>query len=537
MKKIKLLIFATIILASIMMVNIFASASDDELRGVFISSVYNSDFPKTKDNPEAQKQEFINILDTLKDTGINAVFMQVRPKGDALYESEINPYSDVLTGIQGKDPGYDIMNFMIEETHKRGMEFHAWLNPYRVTTSGTDISVLSDDHFAKRNPDTLITYNNALYYNPEDPAVKLHIKDTVAEIVNKYDVDGIHFDDYFYPTNYPLPEGEGRDGATANFRRQTTSELIRDIHDTIKALDPDVSFGVSPIGIWKNSKTDPYGSETNGSEGYYTVFADPVDWVKNGYVDYIAPQIYWETTLAAAPYEKVLEFWDKVVDGTDVDLYVAQGIYKDAISKEIKTQLDINKKYDVKGSIFFSLKDILNNRQGVTDALKAYYSNEEEPKEEVIPQPKPEEKPDVPDISTVKKDAIFNQSAVSVDGENINFEAYNIDGYNYFKLRDVAAALKDGDSAFNVLWDESKFAINIVTDSMYSPIGNELQIGSKTNKIATQSTAKLFVNGENKYIEAYNIDGNTYYKLRDLADIIGFNVIWNENTETIFIVS
>ncbi len=192
----------------------FAGAKD--MRAVWIATVYSSDYPSALNDAEAQKQEFIDKLDKIKAMGMNAVAVQVRPKGDAFYESGLNPWSEVLTGTQGQYPGYDTMAFMIEETHKRGMEFHAWMNPYRITTSGTDLTELSADNMARKHPDWILSYNGAMYYNPAKEEVKQYICDSVEEIVKNYDVDAIHFDDYFYPSNYPLPEGEGRDGAEAS---------------------------------------------------------------------------------------------------------------------------------------------------------------------------------------------------------------------------------------------------------------------------------------------------------------------------------
>lgn len=357
-----------------------AATYENDMRGVWISTVYNLDYPSTKNNITAQQNEFIAKLDTLQAMGINTVFVQVRPKADALYASSINPWSDVLTGTQGKSPGYDPMAFMIEETHKRGMEFHAWLNPYRVTTSGTDLSALAVNHPARLNPSWVFSYNNALYYNPELEAVKQHIVDTVKEIVTYYDVDGIHFDDYFYPSSYPLPAGEGKDGAVANARREAVNDMVRRVGTTIKSLNASynksVQFGISPPGIWKNSSSDATGSNTAGRESYYAVFADCRTWIQNEWIDYIAPQIYWQTGHSKADYETLVKWWSDEVSGTKVKLYIGQGIYTDAVATEIDTQLSINKKYEaVKGSIYFSLKDLLNNRMSCKDKITSFYKN------------------------------------------------------------------------------------------------------------------------------------------------------------------
>jgi len=347
----------------------------EDMRAVWISTVWNVDFPAVRDNADAQQKEFITKLNTLQAAGINTIVVQVRPKADALYTSNINPWSEVLTGTQGKDPGYDPMAFMIEEAHKRNISFHAWLNPYRITTSGTDVNLLAATHPARLHPEWTITYNNALYYNPDLPEVRQHISDTIAEIVQNYDVDGIHFDDYFYPSKYPLPSNENRDGPTAQARREHVNTMVADVYRTIKSIDINVLFGISPIGIWKNASSDPNGSMTNGGEGYYSVFGDAKAWIQAGTVDYIAPQLYWKIGHSQADYETLVKWWSNLVSGTNVNLYIGQGIYTDAVAQEINQHLIINEKYaNVKGDFYFSATDILNNRLGCTDQLISYYN-------------------------------------------------------------------------------------------------------------------------------------------------------------------
>lgn len=548
MKKIITILLTLIMIVSSFTINVFAEPNSKEMRAVWITTVYNSDFPSTstKGNAEAQKQEFITKLDTLKAAGINTVILQVRPKGDALYQSNINPWSDVLTGTQGLYPGYDPLQFAIEEAHKRGMELHAWLNPYRVTTWGTDTSVLSANHPARLHPEWLIEYNSALYYNPDLTEVKEHIKNTVAEIVQNYNVDGIHFDDYFYPSNYPLPEGETRDGAVANARRQNVNEMVSMVYNTIKSIKPSVDFGISPTGIWKNNTSDPTGSATKGQECYYSVFSDVRSWVKSGTVDYIVPQIYWETGNSAADYETLVKWWSNEVSGTNVRLYIGQALYKDVVANQIDTQLKINEKYpQVSGSFFFSAKDIFENRQGCTDKITTYYSSSsstntttpdntvtETPNttpnnnNTVVETPTTEEKPSI-EIKTVT--SLPTTDTVMVNGIPMLFESYNIDGYNYFKLRDIAVALNGTTSQFAVNWDGEKSAINITTSSKYETVGNELQLGNGEAKTAVTSTDTLYINGKYVYLDTYKIEGNNFYKLRDLGSNIGFNVEWDES--------
>ena len=533
MKKIISLIAAVIIAVSSIAVT--ASAQDSsQMRGAWMATVYNIDFPSTKNNVQAQKDEFTQKLDTLKNAGINAVFVQVRPSGDALYKSAINPWSSVLTGTQGVDPGYDPMAFMIEEAHKRDMEFHAWLNPYRVTTTGTDTSVLANSNPAKQHPDWLINYGGKLTFDPANDNVKELICDTVEEIVKNYDVDGIHFDDYFYPNGFPL-----RDGETAQDRINDVSEMIKMVYDTVKKCDSSVDFGVSPMGICVNTDT------FRGSESVSAVYADPRQWIEGGYIDYIIPQIYWETNHSTAPYESVLKWWNDVVDGTDVELYVGEGLYKDVISAEIDTHLNIDKKYEnVSGNVYYSTKNIIANLSGCSDSIKAFYSlnpqtpstdNSQNNSNNNNNSNSNSSSSNNTEVKTVT--ALATNSSVLVNGEEMVFEAYNIDGYNYFKLRDIAYVLSGSEKQFDVTWDNSKEAINIETNKPYTVAGGELEKGNGASKTAVTSTADIYLNGSKVTMDSYNIDGYTYYKLRDVAKAVDFAAIWSENTNTIGIVT
>lgn len=346
-----------------------------EFRGVWIASVYNIDWPKTLDNPEAQKQEFIEILDKLQSLNINAIFVQIRPTSDALYKSYINPWSKYLTGEQGKYPGYDPLQFMIEETHKRDMEFHAWLNPYRITTQGTDLNELAPNNPARIKPEWVLEFNNALFYDPENPEVIEYVAITVYEIIKKYDVDGIHFDDYFYPYDYPLPEGEDREGEVANNRRESVNNLIRTIYKVIKSTKPSVQFGVSPYGVWKNKSSDLIGSESNSLESYYDLYMDTLTWIDENTIDYIAPQIYWSTDNNDSNYEVMVSWWNDVVKDSGVRLYIGQNINDLDIASEIYKQIEINREYEnVSGNILFSASDIMNDNDNVVMQLKEAYN-------------------------------------------------------------------------------------------------------------------------------------------------------------------
>ena len=511
---------ASLLLNSTNIVTAYAADSKD-FCGVWISTVYSADYPSVQNDIAAQKAEFIQKLDKLKALGINAVVVQVRPKGDAFYESELNPWSAVLTGIQGKDPGYDPMAFMIEEAHNRGMEFHAWMNPYRITTSGTDLAALSSDNMARQHPDWIITYNGAMYYNPGKTEVKEYIRDTVGEVVKNYNVDAIHFDDYFYPSNYPLPDGETRDGQEANARREHVNDMVRMVNEKIKEINPKVQFGISPLGIWKNNRSDPSGSQTNGGEGYYSVFGDAKTWVQKGWVDYITPQLYWETGYSYADYETLVKWWSNLVKGTGVTLYIGQGIYKDVVAKEIAQQLKINEGYDVNGSIFFSARDLFDDRQGAATAIKKYYTATSSTGTTT---------PVTPTVIEKKK-AYATRSAITVNGMPVSFEVYTINDYTYFKLRDIAYSISGTQKQFDTVWNEADASINLLTGLSYS--GTAGVSATATDTSATTSTAKLYLDGEQQSVSAFTINDYTYYKLRDIAKLLNVGVTWDSETSTI----
>lgn len=362
------------------------TSSQSEFRGVWIASVTNIDWPS---NPylsaEEQKNEFITILEESKKMGLNAVVVQIRPTADAFYPSQWNPWSKYLTGEQGKSPGYDPLAFMIEEAHARNLEFHAWFNPYRVSMD-TRLDQLVPDHPARKNPDWVVSYGGKLWFDPGIPAVQDHIVDSIMEVVRNYDIDAVHFDDYFYP--YPVqgqdfPDDETYQTYGKNFpdkgdwRRHNVNTLVQRVSQAIKSEKPGVKFGISPFGIWKNKSSDPTGSDTNGSESYFTVYADSRTWIRQGWLDYIAPQIYWNIGHPAADYAKLLAWWSGEVAGRNTHLYIGHAAYKIGNDneawdnpEEIPNQIKmIRQNAFAKGSIFFSYKDLNANRLGIKDRL------------------------------------------------------------------------------------------------------------------------------------------------------------------------
>lgn len=359
------------------------------LRGVWVSTVYNLDWPSAGSygNQEKQKQEYVRMLDELQDMGMNAVFVQVRPAGDALYPSSLVPWSKYLTGTQGKDPGYDPVAFMIEETHRRGMQFHAWFNPFRATTEAKT-ETLAANSVVKKYPQWIVNSSNKLYINPGIPEARQHIIATIMEVVNRYDIDGVHLDDYFYPSNGTFPDdatyrayGNGF-GDKAEWRRYNINQFVQQLDQSIKGVKPQVQFGISPFGVWRNIANDSTGSDTKaGVTAYDHMHADVRTWIQHGWIDYVTPQIYWSMSFAPAQYDKLVAWWSNEVRGTDVTLYIGHAPYKLGTSEagwqnaqEIINQLNYNTLHpEVKGSIFFSAKDLRKNPLGLIQELRSYY--------------------------------------------------------------------------------------------------------------------------------------------------------------------
>ena len=308
-----------------------------EFRGAWLHIVGNQQIKNM--SREQIQQWFTATLDCLAEQGCNAVIFQVRPQADAFYASELEPWTRFLTGEQGvaPDPYWDPLEFMIGECHARGMELHAWLNPYRVTSN--DKEQLWPGHLYFRKPEIFKRYGRQLYFDPGEPEAVAHTVSVIADIVRRYDVDAIHFDDYFYP--YPERHEEFHDDASfakyaaaqgfeywqkADWRRHNVETLIHAVNDTIKSIKPWIRFGISPFGIHRNKKDTPdgSGSETNGLSNYDELFADVPGWAEKGYIDYIVPQLYWRIGYPAADFEVLINWWNDM--NFKGHLYIGQNI-------------------------------------------------------------------------------------------------------------------------------------------------------------------------------------------------------------------
>ena len=357
-----------------------------EFRGAWIQAV-NGHFRGIP--TEKLKQTLIDQLNSLQGAGINAIIFQVRPEADALYASQLEPWSRFLTGVQGQAPSpyWDPMQFMIDECHKRGMEFHAWINPYRVKTSLK--SELSPNHLYNIHPEWFVTYNNQLFFDPALPESRRHICMVVADIVSRYDVDAIHMDDYFYP--YPAKGMDFPDDASfarygggftnrADWRRSNVNILIQKIHETIRGLKPWVKFGISPFGIYRNEKNDPLGSKTNGLQNYDDLYADVLLWARNGWVDYNIPQIYWQIGHPAADYETLVKWWAKNTENRP--LFIGQSVMntiqnadpKNPSMNQLPRKMALERAYQtIGGSCQWPASAVVENAGKYRDALVQEY--------------------------------------------------------------------------------------------------------------------------------------------------------------------
>ena len=377
----------TVILFSLFIITAQAQNPKREFRGAWIATVGNIDYPTSKTLTTVQQQaEFIKLLDLHKQAGINAVMVQIRSYGDAFYPSDLIPWSEYLTGRQGKapEPLYDPMLFMISECRKRGIEFHAWFNPYRVVLNA-NTAILDSKHVALTHPEWLLPYGNLRVLDPGNPEVRKHVNQVVMEVVRKYDVDGIHFDDYFYP--YPQTGLTLNDSTTYvknnrgiinknDWRRDNVNLLVKAISDSMKAVKPWIKFGISPFGIWQNKSTaQSLGSATNGLQSYSDIYCDTRTWLEKGWIDYVAPQLYWNIGLAAADYSKLVPWWSD--NSFDRHLYIGQAAYKINVDNDtwkttthMPSQIRLNRTTTkVQGSIYYNTNTLNKNPLGFRDSL------------------------------------------------------------------------------------------------------------------------------------------------------------------------
>lgn len=383
--------FTWLLLITIFSFQLLVAQPKYEFRGVWIATVDNIDWPAHGVwDPAKQKEEFIRILDMHQRNGMNAMIVQVRPSGDAFYPSQYEPWSQWLTGTQGKPPSpyYDPLQFMIEETHKRGMEFHAWLNPYRAVFNIKSSSI-APNHITRIHPEWFLTYGDKKYFDPGNKEAQEFVEKVVQDIVHRYDVDAIHMDDYFYP--YRIPGKEFPDEATYknsgsqlnkdDWRRSNTDSIIKALSIIIKKENRLCKFGISPFSVWRNKDKDPVrGSDSHGGQtNYDDLYADILLWLEKGWIDYVTPQLYLEIGHPKIDYAKMLDWWSRNSYGRHI--YIGHGIYraggKEAAwndPNELPNQIKLLRRYpNVQGSIYFSSKSFERNPNGWNDSLRDNY--------------------------------------------------------------------------------------------------------------------------------------------------------------------
>ncbi len=364
-----------------------------EWRAVWIATVNNIDWPSRPGLTSGQQQkELIEYFDLFKSMNMNAVVMQIRPTADAFYVSELEPWSIYLTGDQNKAPSpfYDPLEFAIEQAHKRGMEFHAWLNPYRVSQDTANLKDVSPNHIYLKRPDLFVRHGRKLYFDPAYPETREFLVKVIKDIVTRYDVDGIHFDDYFYPNNdfndslsFSLHSRGYKPEDKMAWRRENVDLVIKMLRDTIKSVKPHVKYGISPYAVWRNKREDPRGSDTKSYSytNYDHLHADLLLWMEMGWMDYVLPQLYFSIGYDAADFNILANWWQDYSAGTPV--YAGLGTYRlDNNSRipewrsadQIREQVEIIRKMpSYGGACYFNAKNFRDNRLGINSVIKELY--------------------------------------------------------------------------------------------------------------------------------------------------------------------
>lgn len=366
-----------------------------EFRGAWVHTVGNQQYREM--TADQMKRHFTDLLDEFEKAKINAVIFQVRPQADAFYVSSIEPWSRFITGTQGAapHPAWDPLQFMTDECHKRGMELHAWFNPYRVTSNNTE--TLCGEHLYYKKPYLFVKYGKQIYFDPGEPEAREHTLKVIADVVERYDIDAVHFDDYFYPykikekdITVDFPDGRSfakygkKDGFAEknDWRRNNVNILIEALSKTIKEIKPWVKFGISPFGVWRNVSSDPSGSNTTaGCENYDDLYADIKLWVEKGWIDYNVPQLYFDIGHPAADYETLIDWWSKNNYGEN--LYIGQDISKTVKVKSRKNENEflnqlpqkmqmVRSNKNIHGNVWWSGYALQRNPNGFTDSLKNY---------------------------------------------------------------------------------------------------------------------------------------------------------------------
>ena len=564
--------------------------SNRELRATWFTTHFAIDWPNTKaiddTSRERQKKEMTDILDKLVEGNMNAAYMQVRSLSDATYKSSYEPWAKILTGTRGKDPGYDPLAFAIEEAHKRGLELHIWVNPFRVTSDG---AISTDDLIWKNAGKWIIKYNNGSFsgqiIDPGYPEARAYVIKVLMEIVNNYDVDGLVMDDYFYPYGGTTTEDAdskskykpnnvvdvNQDGRTDDdWRRSNVDVCLKTLYDTIQSVKPWVRFGMGTFGIWSTQKkvAQVYGislpSGISGLDDYEVQACNPVEWVKNGYVDYINPQLYWSTNIAAQDYDVLCKWWAKDVcehfsnqlpDGKKVHFFISQAAYHaydgykgyDAGVGEIQKQIDVNRSNlssGYTGSVFYNTSAYCKMYEQLA---QSHFTNKALP----------------PAMDWKAKQTLAAPTNLTLNGNTITWqhpEAERFTVYAYPLGLDFTTAQKTGKYLYKVVYGNScdmnikDLAHMTIAICAYDRFGVEHGValynegnfpdsdpnateitwilnGGKIIELVVPTNKQLWEKWKADYVEFYtNLLGTDFKPAedRDINDVLGFTwITWN----------
>ena len=471
MKNFNLRVFLSLFLIVFMVSAGYSQTSKREFRGAWIQCVNGQFQGMSKDKMQSTLKY---QLDELQKDGVNAIIFQVRPECDALYVSDIEPWSRFLTGRQGTNPGWDPLQWMIDESHKRGMELHAWINPYRAKTKNT--FEMANNHIAIKHPDYVFAYDGQLILNPGMPECRDYICNVVRDIVSRYDVDGLHIDDYFYP--YPVKGQKIPDADIYNknnngisnindWRRDNVNVFVKQLGETIHEVKPWVKFGVSPFGIYRNKKNDAQlGSETNGLQNYDDLYADVLMWVNNGWIDYCVPQLYWEIGHKAADYRTLIKWWNKYASnrllfiGEDIERTVKNADPDNPKINQMSAKRRLHSEMpNVQGTVLWYAKAAVDNVGNYGMALRNGYWKY------------PALQPLMPFIDGKSPKKVRSVKAMEIDGKKILFwtapkgKGWQNEAVKYVVYRFDASEKVDISKSSNI--------VAITTDTFYEIADNE----------------------------------------------------------------
>lgn len=509
--------------------------SNQRMSGIWVSTTLNLDYPTTKTtNSDTLKSEADTIINNCADMGITDIFFQVRPASDSFYKSDIYPWSQWLTGSQGTAPdnNFDPLQYWIDQAHSKEMKLHAWINPYRVTNNANlTINDLAINNPARQHPEWVIAHEGKLYFDPAIPEVQNLVVSGVEEIVKNYNIDGIHLDDYFYPGSTFNDSGSyakyGNGMDKNDWRRENVNTLVNKLHNKIKSIKSDVEFGISPVGVWANKKNNPLGSDTYGSESYYKNYADTRKWAIEGWIDYIAPQIYWEIGNKTIDYKTAVLWWADTLKDCNTKLYIGLADYKcDGVAQSspwyngaaINKQIALNKTIDkVSGEIHFRYK-FVNNLSYLKNIVKAVNNTE------ISTETTTQSNIETTVANETKNEVLTNSTKdilVFVDGNKIEFDQKPIiqNGRTLVPFRKIFEAL-NADVTWNNDTQQVKAKRN---DTEISFI-----IGQKV----------LYINGKDSIsmdVAPQIINGRSMVPLRVVSEALGVEVNWDNNQRIVTI--